>query len=78
VSRSDPADDPCGRGQHVLDRGGLAVVVAEYPRRRKAARGHDREPGRLDDPGRGRVPGVWQHERIAGHVQRTQRGGLLL
>ena len=48
------------------------------PARRARARSHDRDPGRLDHPGRGRVPGVWRHERIAGHVQRTQRGGVFL
>jgi hypothetical protein len=58
--------------------GSRSISRSSSPSRACRRASNDREPGRLDHSGGGRVPGVGQHEWIAGHVQRPEPGGLLV
>jgi hypothetical protein len=67
------AADPRRRGQHLVRRRLFVVVVAERRRDASAGGGDDREARHDDRPGGGHVPGVRQHQRAAGPVQRLQQ-----
>ena len=71
----DRAGDARHGREHLLDRRLLAVLVPERIRHAAAGRGDGREARLLDEARGAGVPGVGQDQRVAGDMQRPQRGG---
>ena len=68
----DTACDPRGRGEHLVGRRTLVVLIAERGGRACAGGGNHGKPGCNHGPCRGHIPGVRKEEGCAGTLQRPQ------
>ena len=69
----DAPGHPRSRGEHLVGRRTLVVLVAERGGHPGAGGRDDGEPGRDHGVRRGHVPGVGQQEGCAGAVERPQQ-----